>query len=425
MKIHFIGGAHEVGGSCSVVEVGGRRVLVDCGQRLRGGAEADRLPDLQRVQELGGLDAVLITHAHADHIGALPLIHRAYPQTPLYTTEATLALMRIMLADSLKIMQMRWMQEAEIPLYPEGAVASMLSRVEVVSPGEFFEVCGSEVSARFLLSGHVLGACSVTLETREGRVFFTGDYSVAAQRTVDPMRVPEERPHVVVTEATYGDRLHANRGAEEARLAEAVAQVVREAGKVLIPAFALGRAQEVLLILLHEQKAGRIGPFPIFVDGLVRNVCQIYSLFPEFLRESLRREVEQKGNPFFYEGSPARAVVQGERESVVAGEPCCIISSSGMLHGGPSQFYAAELAGDSRNAIFITGYQDEESPGGKVLALAESAEPGLQLMDRWVRFGCKIARYNLSAHADAGQISQLIAQLEPLQCHLVHGCRIH
>ncbi|MBS2033584.1 MBL fold metallo-hydrolase, partial [bacterium] len=420
MKIHFIGGAQEVGGSCSVVEVGAQRLLIDCGQRMGGGAELDRLPDLQRVQELGELDAILITHAHADHIGALPLIHLAFPQVPLYTTEATLALMRVMLADSLKIMQMRWLQEAEIPLYPEHAVTSMLARVQVVRPGDAFEVCSS-ILATFLLSGHVLGACSVTLETVEGRVFFTGDYSVDPQRTVDGLTLPRVRPHVVVTEATYGNRLHANRKAEEMRLAEAVAQVVGEGGKVLIPAFALGRAQEVLLILLREQLAGRIARFPIFVDGMVRNVCQIYSLYPEFLSERLRRQVEREGNPFFYEGSPARAVGQGERELVVVGEPCCIVSSSGMLNGGPSQFYAAELAGDTRNAIFITGYQDEESPGGKVLALADAAEPELRLMDRQVRFECKIAKYNLSAHADAGQIATLVARLGPRQCYLVHG----
>ncbi|ODT73391.1 hypothetical protein ABS71_07240 [bacterium SCN 62-11] len=421
MKIHFIGGAQEVGGSCSVVEVGSRRVLIDCGQRMGGGAEVDRLPDLQRVQELGGLDAILLTHAHADHIGALPLIHLAYPQVPLYTNEATLALMKIMLADSLKIMQMRWLHEAEIPLYPEHAVTSMLGRVEVVRPGDTFDLGEGELQATFLLSGHVLGACSLTLDTAEGRVFFTGDYSVDAQRTVDPITVPTVRPHVVVTEATYGNRLHAHRKAEETRLAEAVARVVGEGGKVLIPAFALGRAQEVLLILLSEQKAGRIPRFPIFVDGMVRNVCQIYSLFPEFLGERLRKQVEREGNPFFSEASAARAVSQTERESVPLGEPCCIVSSSGMLTGGPSQFYAAELASDAKNAIFITGYQDEESPGGKVLALAEGTERSLRLGDRLVQFACQIAKYNLSAHADAVQISSLVAQLGPRQCYLVHG----
>jgi Cft2 family RNA processing exonuclease len=420
MKIHFIGGAHEVGGSCSVVEVGARRLLVDCGQRM-GGGDIDRLPDLARVQELGPIDAILVTHAHADHIGALPLIHLAYPQAPLYTTEATLALMKIMLADSLRIMQARWLQEAEIPLYPEHAVLSMLARVKVVPLGQLLPLCQGEMQMTFLLSGHVLGACSLTLDTAEGRVLFTGDYSVDPQRTVDPFVVPKIRPHVVITEATYGNRLHANRKAEESRLAQAVAEVVANGGKVLIPAFALGRAQEVLLILIHEQKVGRIPRFPIFVDGMVRNICQTYSLFPEFLGQRLRKQVEREGNPFFYEGSPAQVVDNKKRESVPLGEPCCIVSSSGMLTGGPSQFYAAELASNPKNAIFITGYQDEESPGGKILALADQVQPIMRLMDRQVTLLCKIAKYNLSAHADAVQISSLMATLGPRRCYLVHG----
>lgn len=420
MKIHFIGGAHEVGGSCSVLEVGQRRLLIDCGQRM-GGGQVDRLPDLARVQELGPIDAILVTHAHADHIGALPLIHLAYPQAPLYTTEATLALMKIMLADSLRIMEKRWLQEAEIPLYPEHAVLSLLARVQTVPLDQTLPLCQGQMQMTFLLSGHVLGACSLTLDTAEGRVLFTGDYSVDAQRTVDPFVVPKIRPHVVITEATYGNRMHANRKAEETRLAESVAEVVTNGGKVLIPAFALGRAQEVLLILIHEQKVGRIPRFPIFVDGMVRNICQTYSLFPEFLGQRLRKQVEREGNPFFYEGSPARAVENKQRQLVPLGEPCCIVSSSGMLMGGPSQFYAAELAPDPKNAIFITGYQDEESPGGKVLALADQAEPSLRLMDRQVTLACKIAKYNLSAHADAVQISSLMARLGPKRCYLVHG----
>ena len=140
-----------------------------------GGAVVDRLPDLARVQALGPIDAILVTHAHADHIGALPIIHLAYPQAPVYTSEATLALMRIMLADSLRIMQMKWMQEAEIPLYPEHAVESLLARAQAVRPDQCVDLCDGEMQMTFLLSGHVLGACSLTLDTREGRVLFTGE----------------------------------------------------------------------------------------------------------------------------------------------------------------------------------------------------------------------------------------------------------
>jgi len=205
MKIHFIGGAHEVGGSCSVVEVGTRRILVDAGIKM-GGAETDRLPNLARVNELGQLDAIIVTHAHTDHIGALPLVHLAFPGVPVYTTEPTLALMKILLADSLKIMESRWMQEQEIPLYPEHAVMGLLARVKTVNLGEITPLCKGDMQMTFLLSGHVLGACSVTLDTGEGRILFTGDYSLDLQRTVDGFQLPQVQPVLVITEATYGNR---------------------------------------------------------------------------------------------------------------------------------------------------------------------------------------------------------------------------
>lgn len=420
MKLQFIGGAHEVGGSSTVLQVGEKRLVVDCGIRM-GGAETDRLPDLAQIQEHGRIDAIVVTHAHTDHIGALPLLHLAYPEAPIYTTEPTLELMRILLADSLKIMEARWLQEQEVPLYPEHAVMAMLSRVRIVSLDETESICQDEIQLTFRLSGHVLGACSVTVDTREGRVLFMGDYSIDPQRTVDGFVLPAVRPHVLISEATYGNRMHANRRAEESRLAQNVANVIAAGGKVLIPAFALGRAQEVLLILMHEQKVGRIPKFPLYVDGMVKNICEVYAHFPAFLGEKLRKKVEKEGNPFFFPDSPALPVTPKTRQSIVEGPPCCIVSSSGMLTGGPSQWYAAQLAPDTKNAIFITGYQDEESPGRRVLAVAEGKERTLNLMGQTVTLACRVEKYGLSAHADAGQMASVIAKLDPHTSYLVHG----
>jgi Cft2 family RNA processing exonuclease len=410
-----------VGGSCSLLEVQGRRLLVDCGLRMGEGAKEDRLPDLARIQELGGIEAILITHAHADHIGALPLVHLAYPKAPLYTSEATYELMKLMLADSLKIMEQRWAQEEELPLYPEHAVFSMLARVETVELDQTYELLDGAMQMCFQLSGHVLGACSITLHTREGRVFFTGDYSLDLQRTIDGLQLPQERPDLVISESTYGNRLHANRKREEERLVQSVADVIAEGGKVLIPAFALGRAQEVLLILLQAQERGNIPKFPLYVDGMVRKICQNYALHPQFLGKRLRQRVQAQGNPFFYEDSSCQAVAFNQRDSIVSGPPCCIVSSSGMLLGGPSPFYAAELAKSPNNAIFITGYQDEESPGARLLALADGQTRRLRLGSETVEVACQVARYQLSAHADAGQMTSLLSQLNPSICCLVHG----
>ena len=275
MKIHFLGGANEVGASCSLLEVDGKKILVDAGIRMGSGASSP-LPDLERLQELGPPDLILVTHAHADHIGSLPLVHLAYPTVPVVTTAPTKALMSILLGDALKIMNLRWEREEDIPLYPPHAVEGLLSRIQTVGIGEDVPLCRGEVRATFTPSGHVLGACSVALDTAEGMVLFAGDYSVDPQRTVDSMTIPKLRADVVITESTYGDRLHADRSREEKRLVETVKRVVSGGGKVLVPAFALGRAQEVLLILLEAKRRGELGDVPVYADGLVRRICMAY-----------------------------------------------------------------------------------------------------------------------------------------------------
>ena len=421
MKLTFLGGANEVGASCTLLEVAGKRILIDAGIRM-GAKEADRLPNLAQIQDGGPLDAILLTHAHTDHIGALPLVHIAYPRIPIFTTAPTKRLTQILLSDALRIMESRWQQEKEIPLYPEHTVTAMLAQFQLIEPGQPFAVCGPDIAATFALSGHVLGACSVMLDTPDGRLFHTGDYSLDRQQTVEGMLIPRGRPDLVITESTYGNRMHANRQVEEQRLVQCVAEIIANNGKVLIPAFALGRAQEAILLLVEAQRKKRIPAFPIYIDGMVRTVCSAYASFPEFLTRDLRKRISTIGNPFFHEGAHTVAVQAPQRQAILDdAKPCCIISSSGMLTGGPSQFYAAALATDPKNAIYITGYQDEESPGRRVLDLADGKSRTIRFGDQEVEVACKVGRYNLSAHADSAQMLGVLSKLGPKDVYLVHG----
>ncbi len=425
MKFIALGGGSEVGASCSLMEIDGCRVLVDAGIRVGGsrpgGDPLDVLPDLALLQEWGAPDAVLVTHAHLDHIGALPLVHQAYPNVPIYATAPTVHLMRVLLVDAIKVMAIKAERELECPLYDADLVGQMFNRVTPVNMGGPISLSDT-VRATFFPGGHILGAAMIGLEGAEGKVLVTGDVSANAQRTIPGLVIPPFSPDLVITESTYGSRLHANRQREELGLAEAVADVVRNGGHALIPAFALGRAQEVILILQAFQQANRIPRFPIWVDGMVRSVCEAYVNYPESLCRSLQKVVQNGGNPFFLNKTTTRAVTNAaQREKVLAGPPACIVASSGMLSGGPSQFYASRLASGEAHGILLCGYQDEESPGRKLLNLAEKFEGVLELDGGPVPVRCRVEKYGLSAHADAGELSGLISRLKPAEVILVHG----
>jgi Cft2 family RNA processing exonuclease len=420
LKFTFLGGAESIGASSALVEIDDRRWLVDCGVRMRG-TGAERLPDLGLLEAGGAPTAIFATHAHLDHIGALPVLHQRFPLAPVYATAPTIALTRIQLFDSLRIMQEEAI-EGELPLYSEETVQSLLEKMIPVTPLRPFRPDPGGPEVTFHPAGHILGASCVAVKGREGSVFASGDVSVDNQRTIPGMKAPRLRASVAIFESTYGKRLHPSRAAEEARLVETVAGTVAGGGKVLIPAFAIGRAQEVILILLKAQLLKHIPQFPIHVDGMVRATCAAYSSFPWYLQSTLRKRVEKHGDPFFGVLETVRPVKgPAARSGIIQGPPCAIVSSSGMLSGGPSQLYAAALLGDPGNLIAITGYQDEESPGRKLLDFAEGRAESLSLGGQELRPAARIATYSLSGHASGAQIVSLIEALGASDVILVHG----
>lgn len=423
MRLHFLGGASEVGASCTLVEIEGRRIMVDAGIRM-GVPAGSQLPNLSVVDEVGAPEEVLVTHAHTDHTGALPVVAPTLPTgVPIRCTPATLAITRVLLNDALKIMDLRGDQDGELPLYPPEAVENALGRVRHVVPLATVPICDGALKATWIPVGHILGAAAVYIEGRRESLLMTGDVSVANQRTIPGMVVPQCRPDVIVMESTYGNRQHADRDQQEAALAARVSDTVRAGGKVLIPAFAVGRAQEVILILSRAMRRGEIPAFPVHVDGMVRAVNGVYAAFPDDLAPQVRRRVLRGEDPFYTEH--IRAVSAHEdRDRVLEGPPCSIIASSGMLIGGASSYYAERLAADPANLIAITGYQDEESPGRALLNLARAAEPEdrtLRLNGRRVSVACRVEPYSLSAHADGGELGALARRLAPEAVYLVHG----
>ena len=419
MQVIFAGGASGVGASCLGIELADQWIVVDAGVRVD--RKADPLPDLALLE---GKDvrAIFVTHAHADHIGALPLLHQAFPNAPIFASRATGLLMEVMLADALKIMTRRAVDEMELPLYPQEMVASMLNMVRPLPVGESITLAElPNVTIHASRAGHIAGAVSLAFKAPDGSLVVSGDISITPQRTVlGAVAPPMKSCDLLVLESTYGARLHPNRQGEEQRLAQAVADGLARGGHVLIPCFGLGRGQELVLLLQSAQDKGQIPQFPIYVDGLVRRVCSTYLLLPEALTPTLQRQIRKGYAPFT---GPNVSFVRDERdrERILAGSPACIVSSSGMLTGGPSVWFAERLVSNPNASILITGYQDEEAPGRKLLDLAEQKKNTLELNGSSFQVQCQVAKYSLSAHADGSELASFAASVHPKQVALVHG----
>ncbi|MFT9496801.1 MBL fold metallo-hydrolase [Anaerosolibacter sp.] len=421
MKMIFCGGAGEVGASCIFLEIDGKRILLDSGIRMNKGK--DNLPDFHLIQEAGGLDVILISHAHMDHTGSLPIISREYPEARIYMTHMTKGLVKVLLYDSLKIMNRG---EEEIPIYAEKHVLDMLDRIVCYSPQFTFRPFeDKEIRITFYPAGHIAGAVMIFVEGEEGSVLYTGDISGTDQRTVNGASLPKLRPDVVVMETTYGDKLHSNREVEEKRLIDSVRETILKGGKILIPAFALGRAQEVILILKKAMSKGELPKFKLYVDGMVKDINRVYKMYPNYLKNPLAKKVF-KGTEIFYDEHIMVVENNEMRNDIVSmAEPLCIVASSGMLTGGPSALYAEKLGADEKNFIAITGYQDEEAPGREILQLLEDSEKErtININGKMILLKCGIGRYGLSAHADKGELLGILHRTTPKKLFLVHGDR--
>jgi Cft2 family RNA processing exonuclease len=375
---------------------------------------------LRPISEAGGPDYLLVTHAHTDHTGALPLVVEQYPHIPVLATRPTIELVRILQADAQRIMQSRQEQEGELPLFDDIAAERL---IKAFQPVEFRQPVrlGSNLQVTFHPAGHIVGAALLVIESDEGTLALSGDLSLTGQRTVEGAALPNIKVDALVLESTYGGKLHANRMAEERRLVETLRRIVEQGGKALIPAFALGRAQEVLQILLAYRDQLAV---PVYVDGMVRSVCRVYAACAELLPDATVKAAGE--DALFFRGQVQPVTTAGQRETVCRSEgPAIIVASSGMLTGGASVTYAKHLAGEARNAILLTGYQDEEAPGRFLQRILERHQAGeevlLRLDDQSVSLRCALGTYSLSAHADETELITTAEALGAEEVLLVHG----
>jgi len=430
LEITFVGAAREVTGSCHLLHVNGHTVALDCGMfqgRRHESAEKNRSLPIA----IGDLDAVVLSHAHIDHSGRLPyLIAEGYSGT-IWATSATRDLSAVMLADSAHIQE----KDAEFlakrrkdfiePLYGmRHAVRTMDLMVGVPYNKPFDVVPG--VRACYIDAGHILGSASVALDcTEDGktkRLIFSGDIGRSGLAIVrDP--TPPKGAHALIMESTYGNRDHESVDGARAQLAQVVRETAARGGRVLIPAFALGRTQEMIYALHGLAREGAIPSIPIYVDSpLAIDTTTVFEMHPESFDRS--EEMVQKAKELFrFDLLHYTRDVEESKALSRARGPMVIIAASGMMENGRILHHLAQGASDPRNTILVVGYQAEHTLGRRVV----ERQPVLRIFGEDVSLHARVEVIDgYSAHADRTELTTWLDQVRDKSPELgpvwlVHG----
>jgi metallo-beta-lactamase family protein len=415
----FLGGAETVTGSRYLIQSRHGTLLVDCGlfQGYKPLRERNWAPFPVDPQEI---DAVIITHAHLDHTGYLPALVRDGFRGRIHSTAGTAELSAIILPDSGRLLEEQAKYAARShssrhkvprPLYTEENALAALTRFTTHPFDEEFDIAGARAS--FVPAGHILGAAQLKLEVDDTRLHFTGDLGRADDALMLPPR-SLEATDILISESTYGDRVHPV-GDAEAALADIIVRVCGRGGVVLLPAFAVGRAESLLLHLSRLRAAGRIPDVPVFLNSpMAVNAAETYARFPEEHRISAEEFHRM------YEYATLVHSVEDSKSLNTRGGPAIIISASGMLEGGRVLHHVAAYGPDPRNAIVLTGFQ----AGGTRGEALQRGERTLRIYGRDIPILAEVHSLEmLSAHADAAQIVDWMrtAPLAPPQIFLTHG----
>jgi metallo-beta-lactamase family protein len=419
VRVTFLGATGTVTGSKFLVEAAGTRVLVDCG--IYQGIKKLRMRNWQRPPvDPGGLDAVLLTHAHIDHSGYLPALVRDGFQGPIHCTPPTRALCKILLPDSGRIHEedaryanrKRFSRhDPALALYTEEDALASLGSFEPVELGAPLRV--GALAVRFQPAGHILGAASVLVEAEGQTLLFSGDLGPADHLLMDAP-APPGHPRWIVMESTYGNRLHANEDPVEA-IAGILRRTAGRGGVLLIPSFAVGRAQTLLYILHEIREKGLAPDVPVYVNSpMATDVTSLYKSYPAYHRLSPERCATIFGVAHY-----VRSVDESKELNARRG-PLVILSASGMATGGRVLHHLRALAPDERNTILLPGYQ---APGTRGADLAAGA-PAITIHGQVVPVRAEVVQLGiLSAHADQRDLVGWLgaADREPEGVFLVHG----
>ena len=426
LELQFLGAARHVTGTKHLLRIGDTRVLLDCGLVQGPRHIAD---EQNRNLPIAGrdVDALVLSHAHIDHCGALPRLVKDGYRGPIWCTEATKDMVRMMLLDSAHIQaqdarQLRKRGHHVEPLYDEADVERTLQLLRGVDYHQPFQVT-KELRVEFLDAGHILGSAIVVMDIdlgrRHRRVVFTGDHG---RKNLPILRDPERIPEcdALITESTYGDRLHELSVDMLAELARIVAEELHDGGRVVVPAFAVGRTQSVVLYLGQLMREGVLPKLPIFVDSpMSREATRIMGRHPDLFDKETAALLKAGHNPLFFEGVTYVADVE-QSKALNQQRSGVIISASGMCESGRVLHHLSHSIPRAEDCVLLVGFQAKGTLGRRLL----DGETHVNILGEPHTVRCKVRSMpGMSAHADWRELMDATAHLSKRckQVFVVHG----
>lgn len=418
IRITGLGGWSEVGRSATLLETPKSKVLIDCG--IKAGAAGSEVYPILNAKEFdyNELDAIAISHAHLDHCGAVPMLYEYGFDGPLYLTTPTLDLATLLWFDYVDVMQ----KSTTTPLFTVRGIKEAVKHAIPLEYGEVSDIA-PDVRLTFQSSGHILGSASIHLHVGEGmhNILYALDQKFGRSTLLDPAFTDFQRVETLIIESTYGGAqdIMPHRAEAERQLMEVVNKTVERGGIILIPSFSVERAQEVMAILVQNGFQ-----YPVYLDGMIWDANGIFTAYPEYMGRGIQKEIFRGDDPFL-STIFKRIASQQEREKCWKDKPCVIVSTSGMLTGGPVLQHLHQLAEDPRNTLIFVGYQAEGSMGRRIQKgwkeIPVATENG-----RTATMELKMEVYTaegLSAHSDRNQLLGFIGHLtsKPDRVVCVHG----
>jgi len=418
----------EIGANSYYLEIGGHRLVLDCGMHPKNTGE-DALPNFKAIAGRE-IEAILISHAHQDHIGTLPVVMRRFPRARVFMTEATAEVGNVLLHNSVNVMtrQREEIGEMSYPLFTHRETDRASERWRWCPLHQRISIAGERASQRekdaltfeFFEAGHVLGSAGILVRAEGQTVFYSGDVNFDDQTIMQAAIFPEEKVDALIMECTRGDHAKAagwTRPGEEQRFAQALVNAFDRGACVLVPVFALGKTQEMLAMLYKFRRQSRMfsGEFPIYIGGLSSKFTDIYDRRAQMTRRQLPRlQLMREVAPFILNDETVR-------DAPLRPGRVYALSSGMMIPKTLSNVFARRLIENPRHSIFFVGYASPQSPAGLLREAGTGGEVALDPDKPPQRVRCNIEQFQFSAHATREALIEYARKISPRKIVLVHG----